>query len=276
MTPPDLARAAIERASGRALALDDRLGDPLIARGMMHFLLDWDFTTAAEEFRRGMERNPTTLAQALYSWFPWETGQFAEAIAVTRRLIDLEPTTAQWHSDVGWDYYSSGEAAAARASALRAIALDSTFYEPYHMLAWIEADAGNFPAARRALDRAAALAGGDFWARQTMEGYVLAKSGDTAGARRVLRAMDRVPRLAQRALLLAALNDRDSMYALFERAIDARDPDGSSTRRPSCVRCVTNRAINGCWSGWDCRRTCDDDGRRRARPYTRAGFFSLR
>ena len=225
MTPPDSARAAIERASARALAVDDRLGDPLIARGMMHYLLDWDFATAAEEFRAGMERNPTTLAQGLYSWFPWGTGQFAEGIAVSSRLIDLEPTTAQWYSDVGWNQWSSGDAAAARASALRAIALDSAFYEPYHMLAWIEADAGNAGAARQALARAAAVAGGDFWLRQTLEGFILARSGDAAGARRVLRAMDRDPHLAQRAMLLHAMGDRDSMYALFERAIDVRDAD---------------------------------------------------
>lgn len=75
ITPRDSARAAIGRASARALALDDRLGDGLIARGMMHYLLDWDFVTAAEEFKSGMERNPTILAQALYSWFRgWRSG----------------------------------------------------------------------------------------------------------------------------------------------------------------------------------------------------------
>jgi hypothetical protein len=37
--------------------------------------------------------------------------------------------------------------------------------------------------------------------------------------------MDGDPRLALRALLLHAVGDRDSMYTLFERAIDARDPD---------------------------------------------------
>jgi len=123
---------------------------------MMHYLLDWDFATAGDEFRRGMERKPTTLAQALYSWFPWGTGQNAEGIAVSSRLIDLEPTTAQWYSDVGWNQWSSGDTAGSRASALRAIALDSAFYEPYHMLAWIDGWAGDSAVARRALARATA------------------------------------------------------------------------------------------------------------------------
>jgi serine/threonine-protein kinase len=225
LIPPDSARAAIGRSSARALALDDRLGDPWIARGMMHYLLDWDFATAGDEFRRGMERNPTILAQALYSWFPWGTGQNAAGIAVSSRLIDLEPTTAQWYSDVGWNQWSSGDTAAARASALRAIALDSAFYEPYHMLAWIEAWAGDSAAAHRMLARATTLAGGDFWLRQTLEGFILARSGDLAGARRVLRVMAHDLHPAQRALLLYAVGERDSMYTMFQRAIDARDPD---------------------------------------------------
>ena len=225
LIPPDSARAAIGRSSARALALDDRLGDPLIASGMMHYLLDWDFATAQEEFATGMERNPTTLAQALYSWFPWGTGQNAAGIAVSSRLIDLEPTTAQWYSDVGWNQWSSGDTAAARASALRAIALDSAFYEPYHILAWIDAWAGDPAAAHRMLARATEFAGGDFWLRQTLDGFILARSSETAGARRVLRAMAHDPHLAQRALLYHAVGEIDSMYALFERAIDARDPD---------------------------------------------------
>jgi TolB-like protein len=225
MARPDSARNAVEQAAARAIALDDRLGDPLVARGLARFLVDWDFAGAEAEFRRARERNLSTQGQAVYSWFPWETGQFAEAIAVASRLIDLEPTTAQWYSDLGWDHWSAGDTAAARAAGLRAIALDSAFYEPYGLLAWIETVARNFPAARERLARAASAAGGDFWLRQTLEGFILAREGDTVGARRVLRSLDRDPRLAQRALLLQAIGETDSMYTMFGRAIDARDSD---------------------------------------------------
>jgi serine/threonine-protein kinase len=223
--PPDSGRAGVERAAARALALDDRLGDPLIARGMAHFLVDWDFATAAREFDEGMARNPTTLGQALASWFPWETGQWAKAAAISQHLIELEPTTAQWYSDVGWDQMSGRDTAGARASARRALALDSTFYEPHHLLAWLELGAGNAAAARRELERATAVAGGDFWMRATMDGLIRALAGDSAGARAVLASPATASHPAQRALLHAALGDHDAMYATFERAIDARDGD---------------------------------------------------
>jgi tetratricopeptide (TPR) repeat protein len=223
--PADSARAAIERASARALGLDDQMGDALIAHGMMRFLLDWDFTKADAELRRGMERNPTTLAQAFYVFFPWETGRFEEASAIGKHIIELEPTTAQWHSDMGWNRWSAGDTVAGRAYARQAIQLDSTFGEPYFILAMMDADEGNAPAARQAAARTIALTGPEYPFNQMVDAYVKAKTGDAAVARRVLREMEKTPRLAQQALVLAALGERDSMYVMFERAIEAKDPD---------------------------------------------------
>ena len=52
----------------------------------------------------------------------------------------------------------------------------------------------------------------------------MARAGDTAGAYRAQRALEREGNLASAALVLAALGDKDAMYATFERAIDAREP----------------------------------------------------
>jgi serine/threonine-protein kinase len=221
--PPDSVRSAVERASARALAIDDQLGDALIAHGMMRFLLDWDFKKADEEIERGMDRSPTTIAQAFAVYFPWETGQFEKASSVGKRIIELEPTTAQWHSDMGWNRWAAGDSVGARAYAREAIRLDSTFNEPYFILAMIDADGGNAPAARREAALTIALGKGPY--AQVIDGYVRAKTGDTTGARRVLQAIDDRQRPAQRALVFAALGARDSMYVMFERAIDAKDPD---------------------------------------------------
>ncbi|MHC4107209.1 MAG: protein kinase domain-containing protein [Planctomycetota bacterium] len=222
--PSDSARAATEQATQRALALDPTLGDALIARGLMRFLLDWDFTAAAEDLRRGMARNPTTLAQAFYTYFPWGTAQPEEATRVALNLVDVEPTTAQWQSDAGWIRWAAGDSAAARAYSLRAIELDSTFAEPNMILGFIDADGGDIAAARRAAARAARLAP-DYPLLLVLDGYISARAGDTAEARDVLRELSRERLLAQQALVYAALGEQDSMYVLFERAIDAREPD---------------------------------------------------
>lgn len=136
--------------------------------------------------------------------------------------MELEPTTAQWHSDLGWSWLAAGDTAAARASALRAIALDSTLAEPYNVLTFIDADGGDILAARRwvARHREAQSTPGAY---RPMEGYVMARSGDTAGARRLQRVLEDDGKLASAALVLAALGDKDRMYTIG-RAIDARDP----------------------------------------------------
>jgi TolB-like protein len=222
--PPDSARVVTLRATERALALDATLGDALIARGLIRFFLEWDFIAAAEDFERGMARNPTTLAQAFYTYFPWATAQPEEATRVAMHLVDVEPTTAQWQSDASWIRWAAGDTSAARAYALRASELDSTFAEPNQILAFVNADAGDFAAARRSAARFARLAPDNPFVL-VLDGYIAARAGDTTGARQLLEKLSRERKLAQQALVHAALGERDSMYVLFEGAIDARETD---------------------------------------------------
>ena len=223
IVPLDSAAAA-EAAAARALALDPELGDALIARSMARLLRDWDFAAAGQSFEEGVRKNPSTMGLAVYAWYPWLGGQVDKAIAATSRLIDLEPTTAQWHSDMGWWHFAGGDTAAARAAGVRAISLDSTFYEPYHFIAWIDAMGRDIEAASQSLARATKLAGGDFWLRETLGRYITVQAGDTATVRKALARTSKTP-LAQRALLSSAIGDTTAMYDLFGRAIDTRDPD---------------------------------------------------
>ena len=225
----DSARRVIEPAAARAIALDDRLGDAYIARGLLRAAGDWNFAAAEHDLALGMARNPSTQAQALYSWVLWETGRHEEAVQASRKVIDVEPTTAQWYSDLGWLLWSIPDSAGSRAAAMRAIALDSTFYEPYHLLTWLELRVGNVAAGQAALRQARVLAGGDFWFRETLEGHLHVAAGDTMAARAVLARLKDDLRYAQRAWLTRAIGDVDGSYALFDRAIDTHDPDALYT-----------------------------------------------
>lgn len=207
------------------MALDKRLGDPYFALGVARLHADWDFAGAEAMFREGRARTLSTQALALYAWGAWEIRRWDEIGDATRTLVDLEPTTAQWRSDRAWGFWSARDTAAARAAAESAIRVDSSFYEAHDILSLIEMDAGNFEAARQAHDRAIALAGGDYWVRQFNDGMIAAARGDTAQVRRIVRQLDGDPRLAQRAGLLYMAGNKDSMYALFDRAIVERDPD---------------------------------------------------
>jgi serine/threonine-protein kinase len=225
LTPREEGRATIERASARAIALDDRLADPWYARGAALLHADWDFEAAEEAFRRGLERTGSTEARGLRGWTLWETGRHAEAKAATERLIEIEPNTAQWRSDISWSHWSSGDSAAARATLLAAIAADSMFYEAHDLLSMVESDAGNIEASERAQAKAIEVAGGDYWVREFSEAVRYAAQGDTAAVRGVLAELEGDPRYAQRAVMSYLAGDKDATYALLERAIETRDGD---------------------------------------------------
>jgi TolB-like protein len=225
LAPTDSARAVITRASDRAIALDDRLGDPWYARGVAHLHADWNFAAAEDDFRRGRERSSSTMARGLHGWTLWETGRYAEATGRTLELVDLEPTTAQWRSDLAWSYWSTGDSAAARASLLAAIEADSTFYEAWDLLGMVESDAGNLEASALVHERAIHFAGGDYWVRQFSEAVLYEAMGDLDGVRRVQLELEGDPRFAQRAVIAYLLGDTESTYALLERAVESRDGD---------------------------------------------------
>jgi serine/threonine-protein kinase len=223
--PRDSARAMVEQAARRAMKLDDRLGDPYFALGAALVHVDWNFAQGEEQVRLGRARTLSTQARALKTWIAWEMGDFAGATAEMKPVIELEPTTAQWRSDIAWGYWSSRDTTAARASALEAIAVDSTFYEAFDILSLIEVDRRDFPAAERAHRRAIETAGGDYWVRQFNDAVLSAAKGDQARVRQVLKELAGDPRIAQRAGVMYLAGNKDSMYVLFDRAIRERDPD---------------------------------------------------
>jgi TolB-like protein len=223
--PTGSARPALERAVTRAIALDARLGDPYFALGLARVHTDWNFTGGEEAFRQGLQRSSSAMARALYAWTGWELGQFSRMIATSSALVELEPTTAQWRSDLAFGLWSGGDSKAARVAALQAIAADSTFYEAHDLLAYLEMEAGDAAAAARAHQNARRHAGGDYWFRPLSEGLIAAVRSDRVGVRRVLAELANDPRFAQRAVLHEALGELDEMYRLLIRAVDARDAD---------------------------------------------------
>ncbi len=223
--PRDSARTLLERAARRAMELDPRLGDPYVALGAALVHMDWDFAGGGEMFRQGRERALSIQAMALEIWIAWELRDWARAIATASHLIEQEPTTAQWRSDLAWGYWSSRDTARARAAARSAVALESDFYEGHDILSLVLADARDFDGAEREHRRAIALAGEDYWVKAFNEGQIAAARGDTASVRRLVRELEGDPRLAQRAGLLYLAGDKDGMYAMLERAVAARDPD---------------------------------------------------
>ena len=176
--------------------------------------------------RRSTQRPvPDALALDHYALSRLVHRDHGGAVAAIRRAIEVEPTTAQWQSDLGFFLYAARDTAAALQAVERSIALDPTFFEGHHQLAWIESGRGNVERARDALARARALAGRDYAWSQFAEGLIHVRSGDTAATRAQLGRLDRRPRYAQQAVILNAIGLRDSAALMLHKAYETRDVD---------------------------------------------------
>jgi eukaryotic-like serine/threonine-protein kinase len=224
-TPRDSAYTMAMRAADRAIALDPNLGDAYFARGVARLHDRWDFTGAYADLDRAESLPSSTLGMGMLDWAMWEIGEFDRAIRRGLQLVEQEPTTAQWRSDLAWGLWSSGKSAEAMAAARKGTEVDPTFYETWDILSLVLGDLGQHAAADSAHRRAIAVAGGDYWIRLYNEGLLASQRSDTAGVQRTLAAMRGDPRLAQWGSLLFLVGQKDSAYAVLNRAVDARDAD---------------------------------------------------
>jgi TolB-like protein len=223
--PRDSTSAEAMRAANRAIALDSELGDAYFARGTVRLHDRWDFSGAYADFAAAESRPASPLGWGMFGWALWEMGDFAGMLHRGRNLVEGEPTTAQWRSDLAWGLWSLGKPTEALASARKGTELDPTFYETFDILSLILGDLGQHAAADSAHRRAVEVAGGDYWVRRFNDGLLASQRGDTAGVRRALAVLNGDPRLAQRGGLLFLAGMKDSAYAMLGHAVDARDLD---------------------------------------------------
>ena len=97
----------------RALELDDTLAEAHTSLAWVTFIHDWDWPTAAAQFRRAIELNPAySVARQWHSWFLTAMGRTEASLAEGRMATELDP-------GVGLDPPEHGLAALLRAAAGR-------------------------------------------------------------------------------------------------------------------------------------------------------------
>jgi eukaryotic-like serine/threonine-protein kinase len=132
-TPEEIDSAARRAlaAADRAVALAPDLADCWSARAWMRTSLSWDWAGARADFERALALNPRDANILLrQSQLLAVVGQLPHAIAVARKVIDIDPLYAWvWEFIAGY-YNASGQPELAREAASRAIEI-----APEHMYA---------------------------------------------------------------------------------------------------------------------------------------------
>ena len=204
----------IVAAARRALALDSTLALPHVALGMAH-MQAYEWAPAATELATAVRLDSTNLeGRVQYARLLRVSNRYADALAQLQAARSVDPASALVLSHLAWTYFVAGQMDSARVEMRHAVETDST----------------NLPTryfAERVYLKDNRVAEAHAIAVGSPDGYGLAKTGDTLGARQLLRGLDARPAVwgdeTQRGMTYLGLGDTANALAALERASDAKE-----------------------------------------------------
>ena len=196
-------------AAVRAVELDADLSEAWTALASSEFWYEWDWRSAEEHFRRGIDLDPASgLGRTFYAHLLSNLGRHDEAIREIKRARELDPASLITNAIEGQILFFAGNSQAAQEMLERTNELDQRFWLGHLFLTRVYLKGGGWEEAIASARKAAELSGGNAEALATV-GYSLAMSGRTSEARQILSQLEErskeryVPRYALAQLHLA-------------------------------------------------------------------------
>jgi len=212
----------------RAIELDDSLPEGHAELANTAMTLDWDWPTAAAEFRRAQQLNPNSPSiRHKYAFYLVRTGQLREALAEVEHSVDLDPVS--WYSfhNEGFILYFSHQYDQALSLIKRVRALD--IYPPdwSFLLGDVYAEKGMYSEAIAEFKKSA---DGPNSSPDSIGhlGNAYARAGQTAEARKMI---DRLQAQVRKngvgryeiALIYAGMGKKQEAFQWLEEAYQTRD-----------------------------------------------------
>ena len=195
--------------------------------GLLHYIFDWDWPAAEQEYRRAIEMNPGyPAAHQWYGLYLTAMGRTTEAIAEARRAQALDPLSLIINTDLGLVFYRARQYDTAIATYRRTLEIEPEFVTARWELGRALVASGAHAEGIAELDRAVQRS-----ARNPVYlaalGHAYAIAGRTAAAKAVLAELET---LSRRRFILpnlfvpihAGLGNTDQAFAWLERAFEAR------------------------------------------------------
>jgi tetratricopeptide (TPR) repeat protein len=215
-------RLAIE-ATGKALAIDDALGEAWATQAFAHYVLAWDFQKSAEEFVRAVELSPHSAE--VHHWFAdflSAIGHHQAALEHSRLAESRSPLSAPYSRDVAWSLFFARRYDEAIWQLETTLERHPDFVPARTLLGRALVQQGRYQ------DGIAELqAAGDSYSGMLAHAYAVAGRREEAEVllQRMLAGETSDPVLPyQVALIYAGLGEADSAFEWIERAFRERDP----------------------------------------------------
>jgi len=227
-----LARAAVERA----LAINEQVADTHRALGFIHLFFDWDIPAAVRAFEKSVELDPTSALSHI--WLAWATipGREQQAIAAAKRAQELDPLNPYVNALACSVLDFWGHSADGIREGQKALDIDGDYLVGLYLVGGVYTRLGRHDEAislcARAVDlseRASFFLSYLAWAQ--------ASAGRSAEARASLaevesRSATEYVSPLHRAIVYAALGERDRAFELLEEAVRLRGAWIGSPRMP--------------------------------------------
>jgi serine/threonine-protein kinase len=222
------AMAKAREAALKALQLDPNLAEAHNALGKILNFDDLDLAGAAREFQRAIELQPNNAtAHQWYGNGPLDSlGRFDQAIAETKRAVELDPLSPIINNDHAYPLYYARRYDEAMAQLKKAIELDPAFFYSRQTLGLVLQAKGDLPGAIAEFEKARQLTGDPLYV--VLLAVAKTKMGDKNIAQQALAELDKANRHRQglafdRALLYLGIGNKEEALRWLEQSYADRD-----------------------------------------------------
>jgi adenylate cyclase len=222
------AMAKAREAALKALQIDPNLAEAHNALGKILNFDDLDLAGAEREFQRAIELQPNNAtAHQWYGNGPLDSlGRFDEAVAETKRAVELDPLSPIINTDRAFSLYYARRYDEAMAQAKKTIELDPGFFYSRQILGMVLQAKGDLPGAIAEFEKARQLSGDPL--HLALLAVAKIRMGDKNIAQQVLVELDKVNPDRQglaydRALVYLAIGNKEEALRWLEHSYADRD-----------------------------------------------------
>jgi adenylate cyclase len=222
------AMAKAREAALKALQIDPKLAEGHNALGKILNFDDLDLAGAAREFQRAIELQPNNAtAHQWYGNGPLDSlGRFDQAIAETKRAVELDPLSPIINTDRAYPLYYARRYDEAMAQSKKAVEIEPAFFYSRQILGMVLQAKGDLPGAIEEFEKARHLSGDPL--HLSLLAAAKTKMGGKNIAQQALAELDKVNPDRQglaydRALLYLGIGNKEEALRWLEQSYADRD-----------------------------------------------------
>jgi serine/threonine protein kinase/tetratricopeptide (TPR) repeat protein len=252
---PREAMPKVKEAATKALQLDESLAEAHTMLAMVNAFYEYNFPSAAVEFKRGVELDPgSASAHQWRGYFLIAMGQQQEALDELTKARELDPLSDTVSLLLSVSFLFSRQYDQSIQQSRKMIEAEPDFWWGHFLLGWAEVETGKYDEAIQSLDRATQLDSSPY--PLAYLGYANARSGKKDRALKALQELEQkahqvyVPRY-QIAAVYTGLGDKDKAMECLQQAFSNReeiitflnvDPTWDTLRSDSRFKNLLHRA----------------------------------